>query len=158
MGTHEILAQAIHEEYLKDQFEKGETLGSNSSLVPWDELPETLKDSNRRQADFLGVKLKEVGCYIVPMTDWNAEPIEFFPEEIELMAKMEHDHWVEERLKDGWKFAPGPKDIKKKKSSFLVPWEELPEEEKEKDRNPVRNIPEFLVKARFQIYRREKHE
>ncbi|MGD2089102.1 MAG: RyR domain-containing protein [Candidatus Aminicenantes bacterium] len=158
MGTHEILAQAIHEEYLKDQLSKGKTLESNSSLVPWDKLPETLKESNRRQADFLGVKLKEVGCYIVPITGWNVDPIEFFPEEIELMAKMEHDHWVEERLKDGWKYAPGPKNDKKRKSPSLVPWDELIEEEKEKDRNPVRKIPDFLLKAGFQIYRREKHE
>ena len=156
MGTHEILARAIHEEYLNAQFEKGETLESNPSLVSWDELPETLKDSNRRQADFLGVKLGVIGCYIIPMTDWNAEPIEFNSEEIEKMAKMEHEDWVEERQKDGWKYTPGPKDIKKKKISSLIPWEELSEEEKEKDRNPVRNIPGFLAKAGFQIYRREK--
>ena len=156
MGTHEILARAIHEEYLKDQFEKGETLESNPSLVSWDELPETLKDSNRRQAGLLGVKLSKIGCYIVPMTDWNAEPVEFDSEEIEKMAVMEHEDWVEERKRDGWKYAPGPKDIKKKKSPFLVSWEELPEEEKEKDRNPVRKMPDFLTKAGFQIYRKEK--
>lgn len=158
MGTHEILAQAIHEEYLKDQLEKGKTLESNPSLVSWHELPETLKNSNRRQADFLGVKLGEIGCYIVPMTDWNAEPIEFDSEEIEKMSVMEHEDWVEERKTDGWKYAPGPKDIKKKKISSLIPWEKLSEEEKEKDRNPVRNIPKFLAKAGFQIYRKEKHE
>lgn len=156
MGTHEILAQAIHEEYLKDQLGKGENPKSNSSLVSWDKLPETLKDSNRRQAGLLGVKLSKIGCYIVPMTDWNAEPIEFDSEEIEKMAVMEHEDWVEERRTDGWKYAPGPKDIKKKKSPFLVPWEELPEEEKEKDRNPVRKMPDFLAKAGFQIYRKEK--
>jgi hypothetical protein len=158
MGTHEILAQAIHDEYLRDQLAKGKTPKNNPSLVLWDELPETLKDSNRRQADFLGVKLGAIGCYIIPMTDWNAEPIEFLPEDIELMAKMEHEHWVEERLKDGWKYAPGPKNDKKRISPSLVPWDELIEEEKEKDRNPVRNIPKFLAKAGFQIYRKEKHE
>jgi hypothetical protein len=156
MGTHEILAQAIHEEYLQDQLAKGETQKSNPSLVSWDELPETLKDSNRRQAGLLGVKLNKIGCYIVPMTDWNAEPIEFDSEEIEKMAVMEHEDWVEERKRDGWEYTPGQKDIKKKKSPFLVPWEELPEEEKEKDRNPVRKMPDFLAKAGFQIYRKEK--
>jgi hypothetical protein len=158
MGTHEIIARAIHEEYLKDQFEKGETVERNSSLVPWDELLGSLKESNRRQADYLGVKLGKIGYYIVPMIDWNAGLVEFTIEEIERMAKMEHDHWVEERLKEGWRYASGPKNSKKKRSPFLVPWEELPEEEKEKDRNPVRNIPDFLAKAGFQIYRREKHD
>lgn len=155
-GTHEILAQSIHGEYLRDQLSKGETPESNPSLVPWEEIPESLKESNRRQSDYLAVKLKKIGCYIIPMTDWNVKPINLSPEEIEIMAKMEHDHWVEERLKEGWKYTPIQKDIKKKKSPFLVPWDDLPEEEKEKDRNPVRKMPEFLAKAGFQIFRREK--
>jgi hypothetical protein len=157
-GTHEILARAIHKEYCRDQSAKGKTLETNPSLVLWDELPETLKDSNRRQADYLGVKLGNIGCYIVPMMDWNADLVEFTTEEIERMAKMEHDHWMEERLKEGWRYAPGPKNSKKKRSPFLVPWEELPEDEKEKDRNPVRKMPGFLTKVGFQIYRKEKHE
>lgn len=156
LGTHEILARAIHKEYCRVQSANGETLESNPSLVPWNELPESLKESNRRQADNLGVKLKEINCFIVPMIDWNADLVEFTPEEIELMAKMEHDHWMEERQKDGWEYAPGPKDIIKKKSPSLIPWDELSRKEKEKDRNPVRNIPGFLAKAGFQIYRRGK--
>jgi hypothetical protein len=156
MGTHEILARVIHDEYRGQQLEKGETLESNPSLVPWDELPEGLKESNRRQADSLGVKLGKIGCYIVPMTDWNADPIEFTPGEIEMMAEMEHEDWMDERLTDGWEYAPGPKDINKKKSPSLIPWNKLSEEEKEKDRNPVRQMPTFLEKAGFQIYRREK--
>jgi len=154
IGTHETLARAIHDEYLIDQFTKGETTDNNLSLVAWEELPETLKDSNRRQAAYLGVKLKSIGCYIVPMVDWNANPIEFTYEEIEEMAKMEHDDWMEERIKDGWKYAHGPKDIENKKSPSLVPWEELSKEDKEKDRSPVRKMPAFLAKAGFQIYRK----
>jgi hypothetical protein len=156
MGTHEILARAIHDEYRGQQFEIGKTLESNPSLVFWDGLPETLKESNRRQADYLGVKLGKIGCYIVPMTDWNADPIEFTPGEIEMMAEMEHEDWMDERLTDGWEYAPAPKDIKKKKSPSLIPWSKLSEAEKEKDRNPVRQMPAFLEKAGFQIYRREK--
>ena len=153
LGTHEILARAVHEEYCRDQQARGDTLESNPSLVSWDELPGTLKNSNRRQADYLGVKLGKVGYYIIPTTDWNAEPIEFSQEDIERMAKMEHKHWMEERQKDGWKYTPGLKASKKKRSPFLVPWEELPEAEKEKDRNPVRKIPTFLAKAGFQVYK-----
>lgn len=153
-GTHEILARAIHEEYRRDRLEKGETIESNPSLVAWEELPETLKNSNRRQADYMGVKLKTVGCYIVPMTDWNADSVKFTADEIESMSQMEHDHWMKERLDDGWKHG-AEKDIKKKISPFLVPWDDLPEEEKEKDRNPVREMPNFLSRAGFQIYRRK---
>jgi hypothetical protein len=60
---------------------------------------------------------------------------------------------MDERLKDGWKYGP-EKDIDKKISPVLIPWGDLPENEKEKDRNPVREMPNFLARAGFQIYRR----
>lgn len=156
MNSQEIIARAIHEEYLREQSAKGETPGSNPTLVPWEELPETLKNSNRRHAANLGLKLEEIGCYIGPKTGTENDQVELTPEEIETMTKIEHDHWVEERLKDGWEYAPGEKDAQNKKSPWLVPWDKLPEEEKEKDRNPVRKIPDFLAKAGLQIYRKEK--
>jgi hypothetical protein len=34
-----------------------------------------------------------------------------------------------------------------------VPWDELPGEEKEKDREAVREIPQRLAAARFETYR-----
>lgn len=151
-GTHEILARSIHEEYRRDRFDKGETVEDNPSLISWEYLPDTIKNSNRRQADYMGVKLKTVGCYIVPMIDWKINPVKFTLYEIESMAKLEHEHWMEERLKDGWKY--GPKDSNKKTSPVLVPWENLSEDEKDKDRNPVREMPNFLARAGFQIYRR----
>ena len=150
-GTHEILARVIHEDYVRHQAELGETPQTNPSMVPWDELPEGLKESNRRQADHIGIKLKAVGCGIAPLTDWDAESFQFRPEEIELMARMEHDRFVEERLRAGWH--PGPKDPAKKTSPHLVPWEQLPEEIKELDRNPVRGLPRFLSRAGLQVYR-----
>ncbi len=157
MGTHEILAHSIHQEYLRNQSALGDTPETNPSLVPWEKLPESLKESNRRQVDYLGVKLKQIDYYIIPMTALNTELIEFTPEEVELMSKMEHDHWMEERLRTGWKYAPGPKDNEKKTHPSLISWEKLSEPEREKDRNTVREIPAFLEKAGFQIYQREKH-
>ncbi|MCK5059275.1 MAG: hypothetical protein KAT34_21680, partial [Candidatus Aminicenantes bacterium] len=157
MGTHEILARFIHQEYLRDQLAKGERFRSKASLVYWDELPEGYKDSNRRQADFLGVKLATIGCHIVPASGLKTDPIEFTHEEVELMAKTEHEHFMEERIKDGWRYG-ADEDVKRKISPVLVPWDELPEEEKDKDRNPVRNMPVFLAKAGFQVYRRKKKE
>jgi hypothetical protein len=152
-GTHEILSRAIHEDYVRRQRELGDTPESNPSLVPWDELPEDLKESNRHQADHAGVKLKAIGCGVAPLTDWDAERFQFTAEEVELMAQMEHQRFVEERLRVGWTYAPGPKNMEWKTSPILVPWEELPESEKDKDRNPVRGLPRFLARAGLQVYR-----
>ncbi|UCH97819.1 MAG: NAD-binding protein [Candidatus Aminicenantes bacterium] len=157
IGTKEILSRNIHDEYVRERLREGETLRINPFLVPWDKLPENMKESNRRQADYIGYKLHAIGCYIVPMYDWKAEPVEFTPEEIKLMAKIEHNLWMEERLKEDWKYAPGLKNPKKKTSPFLIPWGQLPEEEKEKDRNTIRKIPAYLSKAGFKIYRTEKN-
>ena len=152
-GTHEILARAIHEEYVRTQEEEGQTPESNPAMVPWDELFETLKESNRAQASHIGVKLRAVGCGLVPWADWEAESFEFTPDEVELLSEMEHERWVEERQRNGWAYAEGPKNIEKKKSPYIVSWEELAEEVRKRDRATVRGLPTFLAKAGFQIAR-----
>lgn len=156
VGTHEILARAIHESYRDRQEEKGETRETNASMVPWDQLPENLKESNRRQADHIGIKLKAIGCSIAPMTDWDAKPFKFSKEEIDLMARMEHERWMSERLQAGWTFKEKEKNIEKKTSPDLVPTEKLTEDAKELDQNPVEDLPIYLAKVGFQIYRLNK--
>lgn len=151
-GTHEILARAIHEDYVRNQEKQGQTPDTNPSMVAWDKLPESLKESNRRQADHIGVKLQAVGCMIVPQTDWGAELFTFSPEEVELMAEMEHERWVTERRLAGWTYGP-ERDLEKKTSPYLVPWDQLPENVKEYDRNTVRNLPAFLAEVGFEVKR-----
>lgn len=159
-GRHEILARAIHEDYVRHEREAGATPETNPSMVPWDDLAEDLKESNRHQADHIEVKLTAIGCGIQSLTDWTAASFERLPDEVkavfdvERLARMEHERWCEERRRQGWTYAPGPKDLKKKTSPHLVPWEQLPPEIKEYDRNTVRGLPSFLAQAGFQIYRR----
>ena len=52
---------------------------------------------------------------------------------------MEHARWNAERWLAGWRL--GKKDLIKKTSPWLLPWEELPDEIKEFDRQAVREIP-----------------
>jgi hypothetical protein len=154
--TYEILARAVHEQYLVNERRKGSTPETNPSMVSWEELPESLRESNRNQVEHIRVKLEAIGSDITVTNEWNVPPFQFSPEEVELMAQMEHERFVAERLKQGFTYAPA-KNLEKKTSPDLVPWEKLPEEEKEKDRNSVRQLSELLAKARFQIYRfREK--
>ncbi len=156
-STYEILAHAIHEEYMRHMREQGFTLQTNPSMVPWEELPESLKESNRAQAEHIRVKLETIGCDIAMSTDWDAPLFEFSPKEIELLAEMEHKRWVEEKLHKGWKYRP-TRDDKAKTHPCLVPWNELPDDERGKDRDLVRHIPAFLVRVRFQVYRMRKEE
>lgn len=152
-GTHEILGRAIHEEYLRAREAAGDTKATNPSLVPWETLPERLRESSRRQADSIGQKLTRVGCELVPLADWDVDPAPFTPAEVELMAEMEHERWMGELQADGWQLAPGAKSAARKTHPDLVPWERLPEPERDIDRCFVRGLPSFLVRAGFQIAR-----
>jgi len=156
LGTKEILARAIHEDYRNRQKKKGETSKTNPSLVSWDELPEDLQESNRQQADHIGEKLKDMGYDVSELENWDEKLFEFAPEEIEMMAKVEHKRWVEERKRSGWRL--GQKNIKRKKTPYLIPWDELDEETKEKDRAPVRNLPFYLREAGYKIYRLDEKD
>jgi hypothetical protein len=152
-GTHEILAQAVHEDYLQHRLTKGFVLGQKRSLVHWDELPGDLRESNRRQVDQIRLKLQIVGYGIAPLSDWEAANYRFSVPEIEKMAEFEHVHWVQERERNGWRFAPGPEDNKKKTHPDLLPWNQLPETTKEKVRQPSIELPKLLARAGFQVYK-----
>jgi hypothetical protein len=148
----DVVARAIHDDYVRHQRLEGRTPLTNPSMVDWDALPETLKSSNRDQARHIGGKLAAVGCTIVPMTDRNVVPAVFSRAELERLAVMEHDRWWREREADHWTFAP-EKDVERKQSPYLVPFDELPDEIKEYDRNAVRGIPTVVARAGFAVVR-----
>lgn len=152
-GTREILARAIHIEYLRHQRAAGDTLETNSSLRSWDELSEDLREANRQQADDLRAKLEALQCEIEPMPDWTEPLFDFTREEVESGAEQEHIRWMDAKLRAGWK--PGSvKDPSARTHPCLVPYTKLPEREKEKDRETVRAIPKFLAVVGFRVARR----
>jgi len=153
-GTHETLARAFHDDYVADQVRLGATASENTALVAWDELSADLRESNLRQADHIVAKLAVVGCDIAPLSDWDAEDFEFAPDEIEAMAVMEHTRWMDERLAAGWTYAPGPKDIARKTTPFLLrEWAELSDEIKDIDRGFGRDLPRLLASVGLQVVR-----
>jgi hypothetical protein len=150
-GTHETLARALHQAYVQDQQKAGQTPAINPALVPWDQLPADLKDSNRREADLVGERLRAVGYGIAPLTDWDAESFEFSPDEVETMARPEHERYVAERVQAGW--SPGPRDSARKTNPNLVPWDQLSPGVQESNRRSVRQLPRLLAEAGLQVYR-----
>ncbi len=152
-GTREAIAMAIHEKYVRSQTNDGFTAKTNPSMVVWNDLPETLRESNRHNADHVLVKLAAMGCGIERLSDAAALDFKFSDGEIEKIAVIEHDRWCDERLQQGWKYSPGQKNIENKTSPYLVHWDKLSEDIREYDRNVVRGLPESLARAGFQIYR-----
>jgi hypothetical protein len=51
----------------------------------------------------------------------------------ELLAKNAHDNWAKQRKSEGWRYGQ-KRDDSRKEHPCLVPYEQLPESEKEYDR------------------------
>lgn len=152
----EVLARAIHQEdYVRNDRQKDETPATNPSMVPWDELSTEERESKRQRAEDIGSQLRAIGCDIEMPTDREPDRFAFTAEEIELLSRMEHDRWWKDREAAGWTYAP-EKDVRRRKSPYLVPWEELPEAIREYDRVVVRGIPAFLARAGFRVVRGEE--
>ena len=147
----EAMAKAIHHNYVADQISNGRS--QDPSLRKWEGLHECLKESNRQQAHHIAKKLDSIGCTIHAVKNRAAAIITFTESETETLAKMEHARWNVERLLDGWKWGK-TKDVAKKISPHLVPWNELPQDLKEWDRETVRKIPEFLAAVGIEIRRK----
>ena len=145
-GTNEVLARALHQEYLLQASKQ-----QNPSAVPWDDLPLDLKESNRRQADHIATKLEAVRCHIVPLTALEGDAFAFTAAEVDRLAEMEHERWVAERRAQGW--TRGPRDPIQKTNPNLVSWSELDEPAREMNRSSVRRLPFFLNRAGFTAHR-----
>ena len=69
-----------------------------------------------------------------------------FPGELmEQLARNEHDRWAGDLVRKGWRWGPPPKDPENRTHPLLVGWEELAEDEREKDRDSIRSIPTMLA-------------
>jgi hypothetical protein len=150
-GQNEVLARAIHDHYVSDR-RRDQSVASSPSMVGWEQLPESLRESNRAQAGDIARKLEAIGCDIAPLTDWDAESPEFTAAEVELLARMEHDRWREEREAAGWRLAAARSESRNE-SPYLVPYEDLPPDVKEMDRAMVRALPAFLAGVDFAVVR-----
>jgi voltage-gated potassium channel Kch len=146
----DLLARAIHQRQVGQYRAEGRT-AADPALAPWEQLQENLRESNRHQADHIPVKLRAIDCGISVSQDGGPGVDAFTPEEVGLLARMEHARWNAERWLDGWTLGPA-RDHQRKISPYLVDWEQLPEEIKEYDRIAVRNIPSLLglLNARIQ--------
>ena len=69
---------------------------------------------------------------------------------VEKMSKNVHEVWAETRIKQGWKYGEQCND-ELKTHPCLIPYEELPEEEKEYDHNTSIGTLKLIMKLGFKI-------
>ncbi len=68
----------------------------------------------------------------------------------ELIAENVHDNWAIGRIKDGWTYGE-TRDDAKKTTPCLVPYDELPDSEKEYDRNTAFATLKLIVALGYNI-------
>jgi serine phosphatase RsbU (regulator of sigma subunit) len=156
------LARAIHSRYLHEL--RKQTAGSNNYIFytpgdlsnqyssVFDDLPDEIKNSNIDNAAHIPTKLLSIG-YKIRQVKKGFKPVtlQLNNEEIENMARVEHIRWSWEKRLNGWSYGK-IKDDKKKKHPCLIPYGELDDSEKEKDRQLVKLIPAFLQDIDFEAY------
>lgn len=68
----------------------------------------------------------------------------------ELISGNTHEVWAEGRINDGWAYG-AERDDAKKQHPCLLPYEELPESEKEYDRSTSIQVLKLIVKLGYKI-------
>ena len=122
-GALDRVARGIHESYLAGQLREGRALGATPALVPWESLPDGLRQANRAQADHIPFKQRTLALSRTPET-------------LEALSIAEHRRWMAEKIVAGWRQAQARDDARRLHPA-ICPYDDLSEAEKQKDRDTV---------------------
>jgi len=152
----ETLAEGIHETWRALARKEGWEMQPQFAK-PYAQLAPIDKEDNRAAARRIPEILALAGMGIAdekeaaasgqPDDDVVSKHLEHH---LERLAEAEHDGWMEQRLKNGWRYGE-PRDDEKKIHPLLRPYADLPEKEKNKDRNSVRHFPDMVAMAGYRI-------
>ncbi|KAK7408100.1 hypothetical protein QQX98_009755 [Neonectria punicea] len=138
----EDLAEKLHNTY-NDERRKTANDAEKKKLTQWNDTDEELRESSRAHADAIPSKLRIIGCYLSETQEYR-KPVESFTrDQIEKIAEVQHERWNAEKLQNQWGKGK-ERDIKARKSPFLVPWVDLPEQWKDIGRGMAKSYPKIL--------------
>jgi hypothetical protein len=140
-------ARLLHEDYC----EKNQSAATNK---PWEQLSETLRNANRSPADHFDVKLRALG--LVRVSKEDAVRAVLTAEELELLARMEHDRWWADRALDGWSHGVLRND-EHKQHPDMVSYDRLSEATRQKDRDSVVTLIRVLDAEEGEVITRASH-
>jgi hypothetical protein len=138
----DAIARRLHEHYLALARMDPNKRADDESLKEWAQLPEAYKDANRHVADHVDVKLRAVG-----LPAGKDPGRDFTKDELDLLSRMEHARWLADRMLAGWRYAPGPKNERHKTNPNMIPWDQLDDVNREKDRQSVRDLRHWFERT-----------
>ncbi|MGE0225152.1 MAG: RyR domain-containing protein [Acetobacteraceae bacterium] len=147
----ETIAAAVHQTWRALSDSQGGWMHARLNK-PYADLPEPDKEDNRAAARRMTNILTLAGLTIAregqALEDHDVR--DRLERNIERLAEAEHDEWMAHRQRNGWRFDPTRCDAKKH-HPLLIPYADLPEKEKDKDRANVRHYPDFAKSAGYRI-------
>jgi hypothetical protein len=152
-GKIDDLAEKINTAWLDHERATGRTPQADLNQG-YAGLSDIAKEDNRAAARRIPEVLAFADMGITQNTRENAPSPDKISSQImyhlERLAEAEHDGWVEQRIRNGWVFAEVRND-NLRHHPMIVDYDRLPEENKEKDRNSVRNYPKRVAEAGYRI-------
>lgn len=160
------LARAIHSKYLQELRSQHNRVENdplnyffysggdfrNQYISDFDDLPDEIKYSNIDNAAHIPTKLLSIGFKIRPVKKgFKPVTLQLSEDEIETMSIVEHIRWSWDKRLNGWTYGDVKDEIKKTHPG-LIPYNDLPESEKEKDRELVRLIPSLLKDIDYEAF------
>jgi len=145
----ESLAIAIYERYRV--FNENNSSMNGDVIIPWLDLSEEVKNSNRNQAKSIPNALLKINYEVVSVKE---KPVfkEFTIKELDVLAEKEHVRWYNIRKKDGFNYGK-VEDNKEKTDPALVSWEQLLDVKKKEVYQIVKIWPEILAESNFKMER-----
>jgi hypothetical protein len=140
--TLELLQRQLHTDYLERWRDAG--WQASAATVNWSRVPFDLQEDNRSVADHLWTKACDLDFRITAGNE--AGEIRLVESHIEALAEAEHRRWIASRTVGGWRFGATRSESERTHPS-MIPWAQLTEIERAKDRDVIRQMPRVLGAA-----------
>lgn len=144
LPARETMARMVHQYYREAN--KGE-----KNDIPWEELSVYDQQQNRYQVDTFADLLLATG-FDVELSCCAESPVSVNLL-IEPLAIKEHKRWMNDKISQGFKYGK-VKSTELLTHPNIVEWKKLSNEDKKKDREAVRRIPELLSISGFTIVKK----
>jgi len=125
----------------------------------WINLEENMRWANRYQIDTYLVYLKTLGYKIARSLNENQKEIsptvyneKLSDNKLQILMRMEKYRWNAERTIEGWKYGK-VRNNNYRIHHLIIPFSQVPEKEKLKDRQVIDNLPYLISLAGYKLYK-----